>query len=71
MISEEHSPPRYRELERSEPHCTRRNQARNFLLWQLSYAEIYITSTLWPDFSKHDFVEALIDYQNRQRRHGG
>ncbi len=43
----------------------------NFLLWQLSYAEIYITATLWPDFSKHDFLEALIDYQNRQRRHGG
>lgn len=43
----------------------------NFLLWQLSYAEIYITATLWPDFSKQDFVEAIIDYQNRQRRLGG
>lgn len=43
----------------------------NFLLWQLSYAEISITATLWPDFSIYDFLRALIDYQNRQRRLGG
>ncbi|MCK4839466.1 MAG: isoprenyl transferase [Desulfobulbaceae bacterium] len=42
----------------------------NFLLWQLSYAEIYITDTLWPDFRKNDFISALIDFQNRQRRFG-
>jgi len=42
----------------------------NFLLWQLSYAEIWITPVLWPDFSKKDFLEALIVYQNRHRRFG-
>ena len=42
----------------------------NFLLWQLSYAEICITPVLWPDFSKKDFLEALISYQNRKRRFG-
>ncbi len=42
----------------------------NFLLWQLSYAEIYITDTLWPDFRENDFILALIDFQNRQRRFG-
>ena len=42
----------------------------NFLLWQLSYSEIYISKKLWPDFKKDDFVEALNEYQNRQRRYG-
>jgi len=42
----------------------------NFLLWQLSYTEIYITPTLWPDFRRANFAEALIDYGNRQRRFG-
>ncbi len=42
----------------------------NFLLWQLSYTEIYITPTLWPDFRRQHFAEALIDYGNRQRRFG-
>jgi len=42
----------------------------NFLLWQLSYAEIWITPVLWPDFSKSVFLEALISYQNRKRRFG-
>jgi undecaprenyl diphosphate synthase len=42
----------------------------NFLLWQLSYAEIYITETLWPDFRREDFSIALKDYQTRQRRFG-
>jgi undecaprenyl diphosphate synthase len=42
----------------------------NFLLWQLSYTEIYVTPTLWPDFRRPDFAEALIDYGNRQRRFG-
>jgi len=42
----------------------------NFLLWQLSYTEIYITPTLWPDFRRAHFAEALIDYGNRQRRFG-
>ena len=42
----------------------------NFLLWQLSYAEIYFTPTLWPDFRKQDLLEAVHDYSNRQRRFG-
>lgn len=42
----------------------------NFLLWQIAYAELYFTHILWPDFKKHDLYEALIDYQNRERRFG-
>jgi undecaprenyl diphosphate synthase len=42
----------------------------NFLLWQLAYAEFYFTDTLWPDFRKKDFFEAIISYQNRERRFG-
>ncbi|MBI3901099.1 MAG: di-trans,poly-cis-decaprenylcistransferase [Chlamydiia bacterium] len=43
----------------------------NFLLWQLSYAEIHVTETLWPDFSSKDLLNAVIDYQKRDRRLGG
>lgn len=42
----------------------------NFLLWQLSYAEFYFTTKLWPDFRKEDFYEAIYSYQNRERRFG-
>jgi undecaprenyl diphosphate synthase len=42
----------------------------NFLLWQLAYAEIYVTPVLWPDFRRDNLFEALIDYQGRQRRFG-
>jgi undecaprenyl diphosphate synthase len=42
----------------------------NFLLWQLSYAELYITETMWPDFKGERFVEAIRDYQSRERRFG-
>jgi undecaprenyl diphosphate synthase len=42
----------------------------NFLIWQAAYAEIYVTETLWPDFDKAEFVKALQDYQNRNRRFG-
>jgi undecaprenyl diphosphate synthase len=42
----------------------------NFLLWQLSYAELYITETMWPDFNNERFIEALKDFQNRERRFG-
>ncbi len=42
----------------------------NFLLWQLAYAELYFTDKLWPDFRKNDLYEAIIDYQNRERRFG-
>lgn len=43
----------------------------NFLLWQLSYSEIYVTEKFWPDFKKSDFTEALNEYKKRQRRYGG
>ncbi|HEY5811503.1 MAG TPA: isoprenyl transferase [Terrimicrobiaceae bacterium] len=43
----------------------------NFLLWQLSYTEIHVTSKLWPDFRKEDFVNALRDFSQRSRRYGG
>jgi len=42
----------------------------NFLLWQIAYTEIYITPTLWPDFHKERYLEALLDYQKRERRFG-
>jgi undecaprenyl diphosphate synthase len=42
----------------------------NFLLWQLAYAELYFTDTLWPDFTKTHLYEALLNYQNRERRFG-
>jgi undecaprenyl diphosphate synthase len=42
----------------------------NFLLWQIAYAELYFTDILWPDFKKKDLYEALINYQNRERRFG-
>lgn len=43
----------------------------NFLLWQLAYAEIYITDTLWPDFTAEEFNQALVTYKQRARRFGG
>ena len=43
----------------------------NFLLWQISYTELYMTPTLWPDFTKQEFLKALADYQRRERRFGG
>ncbi|MCL4149638.1 UNVERIFIED_CONTAM: hypothetical protein GTU68_026982 [Idotea baltica] len=42
----------------------------NFLLWQIAYAELYFTSILWPDFTKHHLYEAIIEYQKRERRFG-
>tara|TARA_R110000868_G_scaffold44318_6_gene148198 strand:- start:9170 stop:9910 length:741 start_codon:yes stop_codon:yes gene_type:complete len=42
----------------------------NFLLWQIAYAELYFTNTLWPDFSKEDLYDAIIEYQKRERRFG-
>ncbi len=43
----------------------------NFLLWQIAYAEIYVTETLWPDFRRQHFLEAMLAYQKRERRYGG
>ena len=42
----------------------------NFLLWELAYSELYFTSKKWPEFSKEDFYQAIVDYQNRERRFG-
>ncbi len=42
----------------------------NFLLWQSAYSELYFTNTLWPDFSKEEFIHAISDYQSRERRFG-
>jgi undecaprenyl diphosphate synthase len=41
-----------------------------FLLWQTSYTEIFVTDTLWPDFSEREFVEIILEYQKRERRFG-
>ncbi|HLH41936.1 MAG TPA: isoprenyl transferase [Bryobacteraceae bacterium] len=43
----------------------------NFLLWQIAYAELYVTPTLWPDFTRAELLEAILDYQRRDRRFGG
>ncbi len=43
----------------------------NFLLWQIAYAELYVTETLWPDFTRAELLQAIFDYQNRERRFGG
>jgi undecaprenyl diphosphate synthase len=42
----------------------------NFLLWQIAYSELYFTPILWPDFRKENLFEAILDYQNRERRFG-
>jgi undecaprenyl diphosphate synthase len=43
----------------------------NFLLWQIAYSEIWVTRTLWPDFRRRDLYEAILDFQQRDRRYGG
>jgi undecaprenyl diphosphate synthase len=43
----------------------------NFLLWEIAYSELWVTSTLWPDFSRSDLLKAVIDFQKRRRRFGG
>ena len=43
----------------------------NFLLWQIAYAELYVTETLWPDFTRAELLRAILDYQKRDRRYGG
>jgi undecaprenyl diphosphate synthase len=42
----------------------------NFLLWQIAYSELFFTEKLWPDFRKEDLYEAILDFQNRERRFG-
>lgn len=46
-------------------------RSSNFLVWQAAYAEFWFTETLWPDFSRREFIQAIIDYQGRNRRFGG
>jgi undecaprenyl diphosphate synthase len=43
----------------------------NFLLWQIAYAELYVTETLWPDFNRSELIKAVLEYQKRERRFGG
>jgi undecaprenyl diphosphate synthase len=43
----------------------------NFLLWQIAYAEIWVTEVLWPDFRRRHLLQAIADYQKRERRYGG
>jgi len=43
----------------------------NFLLWQIAYAELYVTETLWPDFNRTELLRAILDFQRRERRYGG
>ncbi len=43
----------------------------NFLLWQIAYAELYVTDTLWPDFNRTELLRAILDFQKRERRFGG
>ena len=47
------------------------NRISNFMLWQISYAEIIVTPTLWPDFSPTSLYDAIVEYQSRSRRFGG
>ncbi|MEM8727389.1 MAG: polyprenyl diphosphate synthase [Chlamydiota bacterium] len=47
------------------------HRVSNFLIWQISYSEIYVVDVLWPDFSPKNLLEAVIDYQRRHRRYGG
>lgn len=42
----------------------------NYLIWQSTYAEFWFTDTLWPDFTRSEFIQAILDYQNRKRRFG-
>lgn len=42
----------------------------NYLLWQIAYSELYFTPVLWPDFSDEEYVDAILDYQSRERRYG-
>jgi undecaprenyl diphosphate synthase len=43
----------------------------NFLLWQIAYSELWVTSTLWPDFNRTDLLRAVVDFEKRDRRYGG
>ncbi len=55
----------------ADPHLRRDARVSNFLLWQIAYAELYVTETLWPDFTRTELLRAILDYQKRDRRFGG
>ena len=46
------------------------NRLSNFLLWQIAYSEIYLTETFWPKFRERELMEAVLNYQSRERRFG-
>ena len=46
------------------------NRLSNFMLWQIAYSEIYLTETYWPDFRENELMDAILDYQSRERRFG-
>jgi undecaprenyl diphosphate synthase len=46
------------------------SRVSNFLLWQIAYTEFYVSAVRWPDFRKSHLVEAIVDYQGRERRYG-
>ena len=46
------------------------HRVSNYLLWQIAYSEIYVTDTFWPDFSREDFINAIANFQTRERRYG-
>jgi undecaprenyl diphosphate synthase len=46
------------------------NRLSNFLLWQIAYSEIYLTETFWPEFRERELMEAILNYQSRERRFG-
>jgi undecaprenyl diphosphate synthase len=43
----------------------------NFLLWQIAYSEIWVTEVLWPDFRRKHLLQAIVEFQKRERRYGG
>ena len=46
------------------------NRLSNFLLWQIAYSEIYLTETFWPEYRERELMEAVLNYQSRERRFG-
>ncbi|MBA7552146.1 Ditrans,polycis-undecaprenyl-diphosphate synthase ((2E,6E)-farnesyl-diphosphate specific) [subsurface metagenome] len=43
----------------------------NFMIWQIAYTEFWVTPVLWPDFDKNNLIEAIINFQKRERKYGG
>ena len=66
-------PPDCRDPDLLDPYQRGRDAcvSNSSLLWQIAYAEIYVTETLWPDFGRTELYAALVDFQKRERRYGG